>query len=54
MLYALQMAVQKLSNAENKGKVEGKIELLDELGHSVSQIAERLGITETQVNSVLG
>lgn len=36
-----------------KGRVEGKVELLYEMGYSISEIVDRLGISEEKVREIL-
>lgn len=42
-----------ISKGIQKGKIEGKIELLSEMDYSIPDIADRLNISEEQVRKVL-
>ena len=53
-LYGSFLSEEELNEAKLKGKIEGKIELLfNELGYTVMQIANKLGIDEKHVKDVI-
>lgn len=49
----VQNMCEVLDRAENKGKIEGKIEILQELGYNPEEIAQKLNISTDEVNSII-